>query len=370
MRRRTFIGAIGAGGTALSGCLGNGTGDGDGNGTGDGATSPTTTGTARPGDGVVTVATYESWVDGTDPAGPWLKEAFEAQRDDDLTVEYEIPPNGLNTYIQRATQDAEIEADLYVGLNVDELIRLDENLEEPLFDSLAGELEGGDRVLDELRFDPDGRAIPYDTGYISLVYDESEVEPATFDALTAERNRGGLLAQNAQQSDTGRAFLLWTVHEFGADGYLDYWQELQDNEVRILGSWSDAYNAYLNEEAPMVVSYSTDQVFASQETDDLTRHQVGFPNDQGYANPEGMARFAGAGNAEGAADLMAFMLTSEAQGQIAERNVQFPAVDDADLDEEFARYAHVPPEPVTFTYEELAGNVDGWVEEWARQVAG
>jgi thiamine transport system substrate-binding protein len=366
MRRRTFIGGVGAGVVALSGCVGGNDDDGDGGGETTATTTPTTTGTPEPA--TVVVATYESFVDGDDPAGPWLKEAFEA--DHDATIEYRVPESGISQYIQRARQGADIEADMYVGLNVDELIRLDEELDTALFDGVDGELEGSDRVLDELRFDPDGRAVPYDTGYISLVYDESEVEPEAFADLTAERNRGNLIAQNAQQSDPGRAFLLWTINEFGEDGYLDYWADLQDNEVRILGSWSDAYNAYLSEEAPMVVSYSTDQVFASQETDDLTRHQIGFLNDQGYANPEGMARFADADDPEAAADFMEFMLTSEAQGEIAVRNVQFPAVDDAELDPEFEQYAFVPPEPVTFTYEELAGNVDEWVEAWARQVAG
>ncbi|QLD89719.1 thiamine ABC transporter substrate-binding protein [Natronomonas salina] len=347
MRRRAFLASAGATIAATAGCLGD---SGGGNG----------------GDGVVTVATYESMVDGSDPAGPWLKDAFESEHD--AEVEFTVPDSGVNQYIQRAREGADVEADCYVGLNVDELIRVDDELDDPLFDTLDGDLEGSDRILDELRFDPDGRVLPYDTGYISLVYDESEVEPQTFADLTAEENRGDLIAQNAQNSDPGRAFLLWTIKEFGPDGYLDYWQDLEDNDVRILGSWNDAYNAYTAGEAPMVVSYSTDQVFASQETDDLTRHQVGFLNDQGYANPEGMARFADAGDPEATADFMEFVLTPEAQGEIAMRNVQFPAVDDAELDDEFEQYAHVPPEPVTFTYEELAGNLDGWVEDWARQV--
>jgi thiamine transport system substrate-binding protein len=349
MRRRAFLASAGASVAAAAGCVGY---PGDGNGG---------------GDGVVTVATYESMVDGEDPAGPWLKDAFEAEHD--ATVEFTVPESGVNQYIQRAKQEAGIDADCYVGLNVDELIRVDEQLDEPLFDSLDGELARSDRILEELRFDPDGRALPYDTGYISLVYDESEVEPETFADLTAERNRGDLIVQNAQQSDPGRAFLLWTVDQFGPEGYLEYWQALEDNDVRILGSWTDAYNAYTEGEAPMVVSYSTDQVYASQETDDLTRHQIGFLNDQGYANPEGMARFADAGDPEATADFMEFVLTPEAQGEIAMRNVQFPAVDDAELDAEFEQYAHVPPEPVTFTYEELAGNLETWVEDWARQVA-
>jgi thiamine transport system substrate-binding protein len=344
MKRRAFLGGAGgaAAAAALSGCTGGGSGD-----------------------STVTVATYDSFVDGEEPVGPWLKEEFEAGHD--ATVEFRTPSSGINQYIQRAREGAEIDADLYVGLNVDELIRIDERLDDPLFDALDGDLERSDRIREELRFDPDGRAIPYDTGYISLVYDEREVDPETFEDLTDPENEGELIVQNAQQSDPGTAFLLWTVHEFGPDGYLGYWSELVDNEVRVLGSWSDAYNAYTEGgEGSMVVSYSTDQVYNG----DVPRHQVGFLNDQGYAQPEGMARFADASSPEAARDLMAFVLQPDVQGVIAERNVQFPAVDDAELDPEFAELAHVPPEPVTFGYDELAGNIDGWIEEWARQIVG
>ena len=340
MRRRTFL--VGAGGTltALSGCTGDITGD-----------------------STVTVATYDSFVDGDDPVGPWLKEEFEAEYD--ATVEFQTPSSGINQYIQRAQEGAGIDVDLFVGLNVDELIRIDEELDAALFDSIDGELDRSDRIRDELRIDPDGRAVPYDTGYISLVYDERSVDPETFEDLTEPETKNELLTQNAQQSDPGLAFLLWTIHEFGSDGYLDYWSDLQDNGVQVLGSWTDAYNAYTEaQERDIVVSYSTDQVYNG----DVPRHQIGFLNDQGYAQPEGMARFADAPTPEVAQDLMEFMLRPEVQGVIAEKNVQFPAVDDADLDEEFASLAHVPPEPVTFGYDELAGNLDGWIEDWARQI--
>ena len=357
MDRRRFLVGIGAGAAALSGCTGAENSADDGS-------TPTATGTGTPGTETLVVATYDSFVDGDDPVGPWLKEAFEAEHDAEL--EFTTPSEGINQYIRRAQQDADIEADLFVGLNVDELIRIDEGLDEPLFDALDGDLDRSDRIRDELRFDPDNRAVPYDTGYISLVYDENEVEPTTFDDLTTSENEGALITQNAQQSDPGLAFLLWTIHEFGEDGYLDYWQALEDNDVRVLGSWSDAYNAYTAEEADMVVSYSTDQVFNG----DVPRHQVGFLDDQGYAQPEGMARFTEASNPDGAAELMEFMLLPDVQAEIAQKNVQFPAVDDADLDEEFAELAHVPPEPVTFTYDDLAGALDGWVEAWARQIAG
>jgi len=351
MKRRTFLSGAGtAGAIALAGCS---------------AEPVNQTSTPSASDNTLTVATYSSFT-GEDTAGNWLKSNFEA--DHDATVEFTTPENGINQFIQRKSQGATIEADVFVGLNTGELVRADEQLDEQLF--ATADVEGADSVKPELDFDPDGRVIPYDTGYISLVYDEGEVDnPGTFDALLEPAYEDSLIAQNAQQSDPGRAFLLWTIHEKGVDGYLGYWRDLSDNGVRILSDWEPAYNAYQNEEAPMVVSYSTDQVFYHGEGVDMSRHQVGFLNDQGYANPEGMAQFADASNPELAREFMSFVLSEAAQKEIAVLNVQFPAVAGVEPGGDFGEYALEPPEPVTFSYDELAGNVDGWIEDWAREIA-
>jgi len=379
--RRSFLKRTGAGvgGLALlAGCTGTGGDAGGGTPTAtptegsDGSTpTPTGTATGTPTEsepsGTLNVATYSSFT-GEGTAGNWLESAFE-ERYPEATVEFSTPENGVNQFIQRKQQGAPIDADLYVGLNTSELVRVDERLDEALFATTSDRVEGADTVKEGLDIDPDGRAIPYDTGYISLVYDENEVEnPGTFDALLEPEYEGDLITQNAQQSDPGRAFLLWTVIAEGEDGYLDYWSALADNGVRVLSDWEPAYNAYLNEEAPMVVSYSTDQVYYHGEGVDMSRHQVGFLNDQGYANPETMALFADSERAELGRRFMEFVLTPEAQTEIAVRNVQFPAVEGVDPGEEFSKYAFEPPEPVTFTYDDLAGNVDTWVDEWARQI--
>jgi thiamine transport system substrate-binding protein len=378
--RRGFLkrAGTGVGGlTLLAGCTG--TSDGSGGGTPTGTSTPTeasggtptgtATGTPTESEpsGTLNVATYSSFT-GEGTAGNWLKSAFE-ERYPEVTVEFSTPENGVNQFIQRRQQGAPVDADLYVGLNTGELVRVDDRLDEALFAATADRVAGVDAVKEGLRIDPDGRAIPYDTGYISLVYDEDEVDPpGTFDALLEPEYEGDLITQNAQQSDPGRAFLLWTIIAKGEDGYLDYWSELADNGVRILSDWEPAYNAYLNEEAPMVVSYSTDQVYYHGEGVDTSRHQVGFLNDQGYANPEAMAAFADSDALELGRLFMEFVLTPEAQAEIAVRNVQFPAVEGVDPGEEFSKYAYEPAEPVTFTYDDLAGNVETWVDRWARQV--
>jgi len=375
--RRTFLTSAGVGAVvALAGCGGNG--DGNGSGTDNGSNggngdtgnggAMTTTARATVG-GTLTVATYSSFT-GEDTAGNYLKSAFEEEYPG-VTVELTVPSNGVNQYIQRKRQGAPIDADLYVGLNTGELVRAEERLDSHLFARSRDAVPRAGAVKPDLEIDPEGRAIPYDTGYICLVYDEDEVDtPITFENLLDPAYEGDLITQNAQQSDPGRAFLLWTIDAKGEDGYLDYWSGLVDNDVRILDDWEPAYNAYLDGEAPIVVSYSTDQVYYHGPDVDMSRHQVGFIEDQAYANPETMARFADSDDLETARQFMDFALQPEHQAEIAVRNVQFPAVTDADPGEEFSQYAYEPPEPVTFTYDRLLGTVDDWIDRWARQVAG
>ncbi|MDZ7849910.1 MAG: thiamine ABC transporter substrate-binding protein [Halodesulfurarchaeum sp.] len=370
MKRRTFIKSTGAAGVAaFAGCAGpEGGSDGGGNGT--------TTGTSGGTDdlsGTLRVATYEPFIDAPSVSpGEWVKNNFESAYPE-ATIEWLTPDSGLNHFIQQAQYDDRVEADVYVGLNADDLVRVDDKLgETALFDPIpGGELSNGDSVIDDLRFDPAGRAVPYDTGYISLVYDESEIdEPRTFEDLTDPAFEDALLLQNAQTSDPGRAFLLWTIANRGEQDYLDYWQALVDNGARVLGDWNAAYTAYSNEERPAVVSYSTDQVYANRYDEDMTRHQIAFLDDQGYAVPEGMARFADAAKPELATAFLDFMLEGETQSEIAVRNVGFPATTTANPPADFAEFAHRPPETVTHTYEELAGSMDGWVSAWAEQIAG
>ena len=379
-RRRLLTVGGAAGAIALAGCSAEQTGDGADDGADDDGTDEDGDEAETP---TLTVATYGSFIDAPSVSpGEWLKEEFESRFDAEL--EWATPDNEINHYIERVQSGAAVDADVYVGFNTEDLVRIDEQLDDGLF-AEAGDIDGLDDVREGLRFDPFDRAVPFDTGYISLVYDGTETEaPETFDGLLDEEHRGALIAQNPGASTTGRAFLLHTIHRFGdgeggvidgADGdaeydYLDYWADLQENDVRVLGSWSDSYSAWSEGEAPMVVSYSTDQVFASAEGANLEEHQIRFLNDQAYANPEGMAVFNDADHPDLAREFMSFMLEPAVQGEIAERNVAFPATETAELPDDYAELAQAPDDPVTFTYEELQGSVGDWVSAWERQFAG
>ena len=380
MRRRTFLRAVGAGGVAgLAGCTGGGGGSDSGSTetatptAEDDTAAATTTGTTASSTPELVVGTYGTFVDApsTSP-GQWIKETFESEFDATLT--FETPDSEINYYIERSNRGVDIDADVYAGVRVRDLIRIDQQLDGGLFTPVDG-ISGQGDVKSDIQFDPSGRVVPFATGYVSLVYDRTQGKygdysaPETFEGLLDSEYEGDLLAQNPTSSTTGRLFLLHTIQEFGPDGYLDYWADLQDNGARVLGSWSDSYAAYQEEEAPMVVSYSTDQVYAARSDEDLDQHQIRFLNDQGYADAEGIALFEGTDTPDLARSFVEFMLRPDVQGEIAQQWVSFPATTTADLPESFATYAKEPPDGVTFDYETLRDGLSEWTRAWERQFA-
>jgi thiamine transport system substrate-binding protein len=349
--RRRFLGGTAAAipTFATAGCLG-----------GVGGSAPDT----------VRVGTYSSFVDApSTSAGAWIKEEFEERHD--ATLEWVVRENEFTDFVQRRQEGVDLEADAYVGVTPSDLVRANSNLDEPLFASLdTSAIGNAGNIADAYHFDPDRRVLPTGASYVCIVYDERNVaDPTSFEALASEEYSDSLLLANPQSTTTGLLFLLWTVAQQGEGSYLDYWSRLMDNGVQVLGSWSDAYAAYENEEAPMVVSYSTDQVYASQQDKDMRRHQIGFPNDQGYAYVDGVGKFATTDRDELVRTFAEFLLDPEVQQETAVKNVGVPTVTNASLPDDVAQYAHVPEEPVQLSYDVLAESAETWREEWAKQVA-
>ncbi|MEF8853111.1 MAG: thiamine ABC transporter substrate-binding protein [Haloarculaceae archaeon] len=389
MERRRFIQAAGAGLAGIAaGCSAEPTdetpteGSGDG-GSGDGESTDadtataSPTGTARSGTPMLRVGTYSSFLDApsTSP-GAWVKERFESEHDAEIS--WFAPEGGMNYFLQRRQQGVTIDTDLYLGLTPENLVTADTGVEgdASLFTSVdTSALSNVSNVVEDYYFDPQDRAIPFGASYISLVYNQIMLDergvgaPETFDDLASEPYEEGLIVPNPQNSETGLEFLFWTVDQFGEDGYLDYWSRLMDNGTRILQGWSSAYSAYSNEEAPMVVSYSTDQVFADRYDQNMQKHQVGFPNDTGYAYLEGMAPFAGTDRLDLATEFMDFILGPDVQAEVAQRNVALPAVSNATLPSDYDDLVHEPETVVSYGYDELVGSMDTWLDQWSQQVA-
>jgi thiamine transport system substrate-binding protein len=355
LRRRAFLAGAGGAAVGLAGCTEAIPG------TGGGGTADT-----------IRVGTYKAFVDApSTSAGDWVKSTFEERTGKSL--EWVVREGQINEFIQRRQRDAPIEADAYLGTTAQDLVRADTELpdDRPLFEGVdVSEIQNTDNIKEAFRFDPDSRVLPTGASYVCIVYDESEIEPPTsFDDLLKPEYADSLLLPSPESTATGLLFLLWSIHVKGPDGYLDYWRKLLDNGVRVLGSWSDAYAAYSKEEAPMVVSFSTDQVYAAAENQDMSRHQIAFLEDQGYVYLDGTGKFATTDRDGIVREFVEFLLQPDVQQEIAVKNVGIPTVTNASLSEDYRQYAHVPSEPVQFDYGTLVSNMDGWRSKWARMAA-
>lgn len=371
MKRRTVVrtlGGVSGGAVAgLAGCLTRNSDDEPPDGPEEGDPEPDD----PDHEGTLRVATYQSMVTGTEPAGSWLAEAFKDTYPD-ADLEWVVPEAGVEHYLRRGEYGAELDVDVLFGFTVGDLARIDDRIGEGglLRELNIDRIDGTERIRDNLDLeDPHGRALPYDTGYVSLIYDETILDaPETFADLLTTEYGGTLLAQHPGHSIPGQAFLLWLINTAGRDDALAYWDELIANGVEIHNSWSDAYNgAYMNEDRPMIVSYSTDPIVAAIEGTNQARHQVAFPNDEGYALPEGMGIFDGTAELDLAYAFLEFVLSSESQAELARRNVQFPAVAGVDTHPAFGEVARKPPEPTSMGYTELRGNVGDWITDWTNQ---
>jgi thiamine transport system substrate-binding protein len=221
-------------------------------------------------------------------------------------------------------------------------------------------------VPQELRIDPENTLIPYEHGFITLVYDtqalSAEELPRTFPDLTSERFREKLLVQDPRTSSTGHAFLFWTIYNYGED-FTQYWEELLPNILSIFPGWSASYKAFQNGEAPMVVSFSTDACFDA-------RYQPFFLEGQGYRTIFGAGVVKGADNPRLAREFIDLLLSVEVQEELPNTEFMFPANAEAKLPEEWKRCALVPPAPAVLPLSAVAENDDRWLQAWAEVVVG
>ncbi|MFQ5796413.1 MAG: thiamine ABC transporter substrate binding subunit [Candidatus Bipolaricaulia bacterium] len=259
-------------------------------------------------------------------------------------------------------------ADIFIGIGSTDLPRVKRhNLFTPLTEDDVPQLY---RIPNDLRVDETGSVIPYEHGFITLVYDsevvsESEV-PRTFEELTQPRYRDMLAVQDPRQSIVGHDFLMWTIAEYG-ENYRDYWERLDSTILTITGGWSEAYSLFLEGEVPMVVSYSTDTAY-SVIANESTRYRVLLLNDQGYRQILGMGIVNGTDDFGLARAFLDFVLSPEVQGQIPTTEWMFPANPSAELPDQFRQFAVVPADPVVLPIELIAENDDRWLREWSRQI--
>jgi thiamine transport system substrate-binding protein len=231
-------------------------------------------------------------------------------------------------------------------------------------------------VGNEYVLDPEHRVTPIDHGEVCLNYDKAWFQerglraPQRMSELTQPRYRGLLVVENAATSTPGLAFLLATIARFGEDGWRGYWQKLRGNDVLVVDGWEEAYNVRFSGSAgkgprPIVVSYASsppaEVLFSKPRPKEAPTAVIG---DSCFRQIEFAGVLRGARNEDGARKLIDFLLSKRFQEDVPLSMFVFPVTDDAQLPQEFERFAVVPSSPLRLPAEEIGANRDRWVDEW------
>jgi len=225
--------------------------------------------------------------------------------------------------------------------------------------------------------DPEHRVTPIDHGEVCLNYDkawfaEREIAPPrSLEDLVEARYQDLLVVENPATSTPGLAFLFATVAHFGEDGWRDYWRGLRANGVLVVDGWEEAYNARFSGAAgsrgdrPIVVSYaSSPPAEVIFRTPKPTEAPTAVIASSCFRQIELAGVLRGARNADGARELVDFMLSERFQEDVPLSMFVFPVNASAKLPPEFEEFAVVPKAPLELAPEEIGANRDRWVKEW------
>jgi thiamine transport system substrate-binding protein len=309
--------------------------------------------------GELTVVSHESFVIPDE-----LKEQFAQQSGLDVTYTT-LQDTGSMVNQLILTKDSPL-GDVVFGIDNTFASRaLDEGI---IADSTSEALEEGGPQ-------PVGGLTPIDFGDVCVNadltwFEEQGLEvPATLDDLTDPKYADLFVTPSPASSSPGLAFLFATVGAKG-DGWLDYWQALEDNGALTVSGWTEAYNVEFSAgegggERPLVLSYSTSPAFTI--ADDGTSTTTALL-DTCFRQVEYAGVLDGAANPEGAQQFVDFLLSPEFQASIPDNMYMYPANTSTELPTQWQEFAPLADEPIELASEDIDTNRERWIQEWTEAI--
>ncbi len=287
---------------------------------------------------IVTVYSYDSFV------GEWGPGDELCKRFEEEYPAYKLNLVDCGDAIQ-AFNKAVIEKD---DPAADVIVGIDNNLSsvakksgilEPYTPKAAGKII--DPQLQE-ELDSEGFLTPYDYSHFAMIFDtESGIEfPSSLEDLTKDIYRKKIILMDPRTSTPGLGFISWTVSKFG-DGYEDFWKALKPNILTMTSGWSEGWGMFLENEAPLVISYTTSPAYNVEYEDNYRYAALIF--DHGHVQQvEGFALVKNGPNPEGAKAFMDFMISEKAQETLPLTQWMYPANKNVKLPESYSKAAPVP----------------------------
>jgi thiamine transport system substrate-binding protein len=266
-------------------------------------------------------------------------------------------------------------ADVFYGVDNTFLSRA---LEGKIFEAYDSPLLA--EIPDGFKLDPENRALPVDFGDVCLNYDLAYFEehdlpvPTHLDDLRRPEYAGLLAVPNPASSSPGLAFLFVTLGFYGGEGYLEYWQDLADNGVKVVGDWTTVYYTEFSRwggEYPIVVSYGSSPPFEVLDSDpppDTPPTGVLASHMSCYRQIEFVGILKGTENRKLAEKWVDFMLSKNFQEDLPGQMYVFPVNPNAELDQVFQDHLVLAENPIILDPEMIAEYREEWISRWREVV--
>jgi thiamine transport system substrate-binding protein len=203
--------------------------------------------------------------------------------------------------------------------------------------------------------------------YDRLWFDaNNQTPPSSWRDLVSPEFEGLTVVSNPLTSSPGLAFLASTVAAFGEDGFENFWQELNDNQVKVVAGWEEAYFTEFSGSSgegdyPIVLSYSSSP--AAEIRDDGKSQTVALL-DECFRQVEYVGVLAGSKNPAGAKALVEFLLEEPFQSTMPGLMYVYPVNPKASVPAEWSEFG--PAARSTIGQDlDIAANRDSWQDKWS-----
>jgi thiamine transport system substrate-binding protein len=229
----------------------------------------------------------------------------------------------------------------------------------------------------DLLLDQSGRATPVNFGYVTLNYDlaafKNKPLPKTLQDLAKPAFAKQLVVQNPATSSPGVAFLVASVQAFGED-YLQFWEDLRKNGVRVANGWSEAYYTQFSRaggDRPLVVSYNTSPAaefyYGAAKTSMTAPPTANLLLQNSFKQVEFVGVLKGTRQPKAAQKFIDWLISKEVQENIPTQMWVYPALRQADLPEVY-RWAKQPTAGDGAISYKNADNLQRWIRDWTKVV--
>lgn len=210
--------------------------------------------------------------------------------------------------------------------------------------------------------------LPFDYAQYAFIYDKNKLtNPPNSLKELVERQDLKVLYQDPRTSSIGRGLLLWMNVVYPEADVANAWKTLSKHTVTVTKGWTESYGAFLKGEGDLVLSVNTSPIYhiLSEQKDNYVATEFA---EGSVLQVEVAAKVANRNNAC-ADEFLGFLLSPQAQADIAKNNVMLPVVEtniESHIDALNSRAKSMRIlDTTTVTSEQLKG----WINQWQKALS-